>query len=77
MKYRYTTRLQIMTAIRDRFRTSRGLRASRLAEHLETCTDDELAVVFGSAGPVNIATLRARLSARAKPMKDAKAMVGE
>lgn len=62
--FRHSTAAQLRTALRQRFRTARGIALANLAEFCLTLTNAQLQSLFGVAAGAETTALRARLQAK-------------
>ena len=74
--FRHSTAVQLRTALRERFRTARGIALANLAEFCLTLTNAQLQALFSvTAGQVS--SLRTRLQAKVNKRDALLSEVGE
>lgn len=65
-KFKFSTAIQTAEALRERFRSARGLQAARIATWLlANLTDLQLRTLFGGLTAAQVSALKTRLKAKA------------
>ena len=74
----HSTQAQNLAALRERFRTSIGERAARIAKWLlANCTDAQLKAIFDGLTNTQLTQLKTRLTTRANALTTLQNMTGE